>query len=342
MTPEVETGGDGQSPVPVSGLIASDAAALKPVIRVACGVLINAQGEVLLAQRPEGKIAAGWWEFPGGKIEIGESPLQALSRELQEELGVVVREAHPLICFRHEYTNRVIVLDTWCVTAFEGEPRGCEGQALQWLPVRRFAEVTPLLPTVVPIERALLAPAHYVFTPSQITPAALLAGLDLLPKGAWLRLRLPLLDYAQYLHVAQQVLPVAQALGVKVFLDRDVAQAAALKADGWHCTSAGLMQLTQRPAALIAAASVHNAAQLAQAQRVGFDAAVLGPVFETPTHPDAEPLTWAGFRAIRGDVPLPVLAIGGIQPPQLDQARAANAQGLAGISAYWRGGSSSG
>ena len=157
--------------------------ASKPLIHVACGVLVNAAGEVLLAQRPEGKIAAGWWEFPGGKIELGESPLQALTRELREELGVTVRQAKPLIRFRHDYSNRSIVLDTWRVTAFDGEPRGCEGQALRWLPVEQFADVSPLLPTVVPIEQALRTPAHYVFTPPQITPGELLAGLARLPRG---------------------------------------------------------------------------------------------------------------------------------------------------------------
>lgn len=312
----------------------------KPVIHVACGVLVNAQGEVLLAQRPEGKIAAGWWEFPGGKIEQGESALQALTRELHEELGVTVRQAAPLIRFRHEYSNRTIVLDTWRVTAFDGEPQGCEGQALRWLPVDQFAKVAPLLPTVVPIERALRTPLHYVFTPPQITPSALLPGLAQLPPGAWLRLRQPALDEAQYEVLARQLVPAARALDIKVFLDRDPAQVTALDAAGWHGTSASLMRLLQRPDTLLAAVSVHDAAQLEQAVALGFDAAVLGPVLATPTHPDAATLGWPGFAAVRGTAALPVFAIGGLDALQLDAARAVNAQGIAGISAYWRGGSS--
>ena len=256
----------------------------KPLIEVACGVLVNATGEVLLAQRPEGKIAAGWWEFPGGKIERGESALQALSRELHEELGVSVQQASPLIRFRHEYSNRVIVLDTWRVTAFDGEPRSCEGQALRWLPVDRFAEVTPLLPTVVPIERALRTPAHYVFTPPGLSTPDLLAGLPQLPRGAWLRLRLPSLGEADYARLLHQVLPAAQACGIKVLLDRDPAQVTASGA---------------------------------------------------ATHPGAPTLGWDGFGHIRRDAPLPVFAIGGVGPGQWNKARAANAQGLAGISAYW-------
>ncbi|MDO9451442.1 MAG: Nudix family hydrolase, partial [Stagnimonas sp.] len=316
-----------QSPVPASE---------NPTIHVACGVLVNAQGEVLLAQRPEGKIAAGWWEFPGGKIEQGESALQALTRELHEELGVTVRQAAPLIRFRHKYSNRTIVLDTWRVTVFDGEPRGCEGQALRWLSIRQFADVAPLLPTVVPIERALRMPAHYVFTPPQNAPGALLAGLAQLPPAAWLRLRQPSLDEAQYEVLARQLVPAADALGIKVFLDRDPAQVAMLGAAGWHGTSAKLMRLSQRPDTPFAVASVHDAAQLAHAVALGFDAAVLGPVLATPTHPGAETLGWAGFSAVRSAAPLPVFAIGGLDARQLDAARAANAQGIAGISAYWR------
>ncbi len=316
--------------------------ASKPVIHVACGVLVNAQGEVLLAQRPEGKIAAGWWEFPGGKIEQGESALQALTRELQEELGVTVRKAAPLIRFHHEYSNRTIVLDTWRVTAFDGEPQGCEGQALRWLSIEKFAEVTPLLPTVVPIERALRTPAHYVFTPLQSAPSALLAGLAQLPHGAWLRLRQPALDEAQYEALARQLVPSARVLGIEVFLDRDPAQVTALGAAGWHGSSAALMRLSQRPSTPLTVASVHDAAQLAQAGALGFDAAVLGPVLATPTHPGAATLGWPVFAAVRGTAALPVFAIGGLDAQQLDTARAANAQGIAGISAYWRGGSSSG
>lgn len=343
-----------------------------PVIHVACGVLVDAAGRVLLAQRPEGKIAAGWWEFPGGKIEAAETALAALTRELAEELGVVVRAAEPLIRFSHHYSNRTVVLDTWRVTAFDGEPRGCEGQALRWLAVPDFRQVSPLLPTVTPIERALQTPDHYVFTPPAMAIEKVLTGLSQLPRGAWLRLRLPLLDDAQYEIAARAVLLQARPLGIKIFVDRAAERVTALGADGWHCTSAVLMQLKRHPFAPLdplpspspqgggafhspppcgeglgegvvvplTAVSVHNEQQLAHAEALGFNAAVLGPVLPTATHADAAVLGWAGFAALRADRALPVLAIGGLGAAQQAEARAANAQGVAGISAYWRGGGS--
>jgi 8-oxo-dGTP diphosphatase len=105
------------------------------LIRVAAGVLRDDSGRVLISQRPEGKHAAGFWEFPGGKIHSGESPLQALCRELAEEIGIVVSAAMPLMSFRHDYPERVVELHVFEVSRYAGEPHGLEGQALRWVSV---------------------------------------------------------------------------------------------------------------------------------------------------------------------------------------------------------------
>ena len=321
---------------PISHLPSPISASQKPTIHVACGVLINARHEVLLAQRPQGKIAAGYWEFPGGKIEPDETARAALARELHEELGVVLREAQPLIRFAHEYSNRRVVLDTWTVTAFDGEPASRENQALRWLPVARFTELAPLLPTVAPIAVALALPAHYVFTPAEATADWIAARLHQLPAGCGLRLRLPGLDAARYREAARALIPAAHALGLKVLLDRAPEDVVALGADGWHATGRRMTALSTRPAVPLAVASVHDAAELEAATQLGFDAAVLGPVLATTTHPDAPTLGWQRFAAQRGESALSVYAIGGLKPDDLGTARAANAQGLAGISGYWR------
>lgn len=130
-------------------------AAPKPVMHVMAGLLIDAEGRVLLAQRPAGKHLAGMWEFPGGKLESGETPLAALARELQEELGIRMRRAEPLIRVPWQYGEQELLLDAWRVDRWEGVPRSLEGQALQWLPP---AQIDPLLltPADQPILRALL------------------------------------------------------------------------------------------------------------------------------------------------------------------------------------------
>ena len=330
--------GDGRRETVQQGAPAFTSPVTRPtsnVIRVACGALINAKGEALLAQRPEGKIAAGYWEFPGGKIEAGESPLAALARELHEEIGVDVVQARPLIRFTHHYSNRSIVLDTWLVSAWTGTPHGREEQALQWLRPEHFERATPLLPTVLPIASALRLPVQYVFTPEQASLAELLAGLAYLPAGALLRLRQPALAPAEYAARAAALLPAARAQGLRLVLDGDPALALRLGADGWHARAAELQALNARPPLPLCIASVHDAAELQQAQALGFDAAVAGPVQATATHPGAAVLGWQRFTELAGSAALPVYAIGGLGSEDSAAAFNAYAQGVAGIRAWW-------
>jgi mutator protein MutT len=103
-----------------------------PEIHVVAGAILDAEGRVLIAQRPRGRHMAGRWEFPGGKLAPGEEPYAGLQRELAEELGITVRAARPLIRLRHQYPDRRVFLDVWQVTAFDGEPQARESQALAW------------------------------------------------------------------------------------------------------------------------------------------------------------------------------------------------------------------
>jgi len=102
----------------------------KPHIRVSAGLLLRPDGQLLLAQRPQGKPWAGWWELPGGKLDAGETVLQALARELFEELGVRVTQAVRWVKYVHEYTDNIVELNFCRVTGWQGTPSGCENQAL--------------------------------------------------------------------------------------------------------------------------------------------------------------------------------------------------------------------
>ncbi|RZL59906.1 NUDIX domain-containing protein [Variovorax guangxiensis] len=131
---------------------------------VAVGILIRADDALLLSTRPEGKPYAGYWEFPGGKIEAGESVEQALRRELEEELGITISGAEVWKVTEHDYPHALVRLH-WCkVHAWKGEFEMREGQAMCWqqLPL----DVTPVLPGALPVlawladERASTAPAR--------------------------------------------------------------------------------------------------------------------------------------------------------------------------------------
>jgi 8-oxo-dGTP diphosphatase len=102
-------------------------------IHVVAGALYDAQGRVLITQRPAGKPLAGRWEFPGGKLHDGEAPYAGLVRELREELDVEVRSAEPLLRYDVDYPGRTITLDTWLVTSWTGTVRGLDGQAWKWV-----------------------------------------------------------------------------------------------------------------------------------------------------------------------------------------------------------------
>ena len=115
------------------------------------GLLVDAAGRVLLAERPAGKHLAGYWEFPGGKVEPGELPLDALARELREELGIELRSAAPLIRVPWTYDDRRLVLDAWRVDRWERAPQSLEGQALQWCDP---AKIDPAIMT--PADRLIL------------------------------------------------------------------------------------------------------------------------------------------------------------------------------------------
>ncbi len=309
---------------------------IRRVIAVAAGCIVNAAGKVLIAQRPEGKIAAGQWEFPGGKIESGERADQALVRELEEELGVHAKAFRPLIRITHDYSDRTVVLDTWVVTEFTGEPHGREQQAFAWVRPERLFDY-PLLGADGPIVSALRLPQHYAFTPDGLSEAALIAGLSRLPQGALLRLRQPSLGDAAYRVLAARLVPACVSLGLHLMLDRDPAMVTELGAAGWHASVASLGAHPSRPLPgdFWFAASIHNEAELVQAQAAGADFLVAGSVQATPSHPHGKTLGWSGFLGLADRANRPVYAIGGVGPQHLDQAFAHYAQGVAGISAYW-------
>ena len=124
---------------------------MKVVSVVACA-LIDADGRVLLAQRPEGKSMAGLWEFPGGKIEAGETPEQSLIRELEEELGIVVKEAclAPLTFASHSYADFHLLMPLYVCRRWDGMVTAREGQSLAWVRPNRLRDY-PMPPADIPL-----------------------------------------------------------------------------------------------------------------------------------------------------------------------------------------------
>jgi len=317
----------------------TDAAGGKPHIHVACGALRDAKGYVLLVERPLGKIAALKWEFPGGKIESGETPREALDRELLEEISIRVTQARPLTLFTHEYAERKVTLHTFLVTAWEGELHGRESQRLSW-ENPFFPRRLDVLPTVHPILYALRLPDEYAFTRPDATETTILEGLGRLRRGSLLRLRLPRLSRSDYGALAHRVITESRRWALRVVLDRGEAMARLMCAGGVHFTQEQAKTLQPSDLApvynVLRFASCHDIGSLKHAEWLGLDAAVVGPVRATASHPGQAPIGWTGFDELVASTPMPIYAIGGLSLDDKDEAFSHYAQGVCGISAYWR------
>jgi 8-oxo-dGTP diphosphatase len=335
----------------------------KPFVQVAAGMILRPDGSLLLAQRPADKPWSGWWELPGGKIEPGESTLQALSRELEEELGIRVTQATPWVTYTHEYSVNIVRLAFCQVTAWEGEPRGVEGQALSWVdPHAAALPVEPLLPATFPPMRWIRLPDRYLVT--QIgsldgLPAYLETLAQALKSGVRLvQFREPGSAPEEQLHDAfRQVLRLCHEYGARCLVNSAHPESWWEEADGVHfraadaCAKAGLAvseaeQTCQNPASLavtvapkgsdgrqgrLIGVSAHSARDLAAARALDADFVVLGHVLDTPSHPGVPGMGWERFAALAVQAGLPVFAIGGQSPATVAQARRHGAHGIAGI-----------
>jgi 8-oxo-dGTP diphosphatase len=288
----------------------------------------------------QGTHLEGYWEFPGGKVEQGESPDAALSRELKEELDIVPLSSRPLIRTRYHYPGKSVLLDVWKVDTYAGVPRGVEGQLIDWRAVDRL-DTSDFPPADIPVINALLLPSRYLIT-GEFSDRAdfekrLVASLD---EGISLvQLRLTH-DWVEDRGKAFAL----EIIGLCSDLCRQGSAAMMLNVpdeiqagvhDGVHLTSKQLSAISKRPDCRLVSASCHSKHELVQAQSLGVDFAVLSPVKKTRSHPDADPLGWDAFNRLVDDINIPVYALGGMTVDDIERAWQAGAQGVAAIGAWW-------
>ncbi len=307
------------------------------IVEVAAAVLLRPDGSFLLGRRPPGSVYAGHWEFPGGKVEAGETPRAALVRELAEELGIAVDCAHPWITREFIYAHAHVRLHFFRVTAWRGEVRLLQHDALHWqLP--GAAAVTPMLPANAPVLAALTLPDFYAITQAvelgvdrqmQALLAALQAGLHLV------QLREPGLPPWQRAAFVYAATDLCHSFGARVLCHGEAELARQAGADGVHFTAAQLLALTARPDLPLVAASCHNLEELAHAAQLGVDFVVLGPVRETASHPGQPGMGWDSFAELGAGSALPIYALGGLSRSDMECAWAAGAHGVAAIRAAW-------
>lgn len=306
-------------------------------VEVAAAVVFHDDGRFLLAQRPAGKVYAGYWEFPGGKVEPGESAAVALKRELHEELGIDVERAYPWITRDYDYEHAAVRLHFFRVERWRGEPHGKENQRFSWQSACRLT-VTPLLPANGPILRALTLPALYgISNVANLGEDEFMHRLErALQHGMrLLQVREPQLPGNSLLKLAARVVKLAREHGARVVINGSVEVAGLSGADGVHLASAQLMRTEARPAFDLVGASCHDAVELARAVAIGADFAVLGPVLPTPSHPGRPGIGWERLAALLENYPLPVYALGGLREDDLHAARQAGAHGVSLLRGAW-------
>ena len=302
-------------------------------------MITDPAGRVLLCRRPPGAHQGGLWEFPGGKLEPGESLAAALARELAEELGIRVVRHRPLIRLRHAYPDREVLLDVHRIESWEGEPRGLEGQPLAWVTPERLSDY-PLPAADVPIVNAIRLPDRCLVTPPAAGDAGALLGAlarSLAGGVRLVQLRLPGLDPAAYRSLARRAATLCHRHRAWLLLNAPPHWVGPCAADGVHLSARRLRACRERPlpAGYWVAASCHDAAELAHAAAIGVDFALLSPVRPTASHPDATPLGWERFATLVERAAMPVYALGGVDPGHLALAWEHGAQGIAAIRGLW-------
>jgi 8-oxo-dGTP diphosphatase len=312
------------------------------IIDVAVGVLLRPDGTVLLGNRPEDKPWPGWWELPGGKLEPGESVMQALARELHEELGIQIHTATPWVTYVHTYPTTTVRLAFCRVTGWDGEPQGLEGQLLRWVPLTQALDVPKLLPATYPPLRWLNLPEVYAIS-SAGSPQSLAAFQQRLAQG--LKEGIKLLQWREpgwpegpastSLKTAfDAVLAQCHAAGARVVINSVHPSAWWVQGDGVHLRAADALGINVRPelpAGHLVGISTHDLSELKHARKLEADFAVLGPVLPTASHPDHPGIGWEEFARLNQQAGLPVYALGGQSVETLAQAKSVGGHGFAGL-----------
>ena len=308
------------------------------ITEVAAAVIERPDGSFLLGQRAPDTFYPGYWEFPGGKVEPGETPHDALVRELHEELEIGVLNATPWIVREHLYEHAHVRLHFFRVREWRGEVKDHVHSALEWQRPGATT-VSPMLPANAPVLAALALPDFYGITHAgEVGIEVQLTQLDLALKAGLrlLQLREPALAPDRREPFAAAAVALCHAQGARVLVNGDAQLAWALGADGVHLSGSQLASLRGRPGFPLVAASCHDAMDLARAADAGLDFVVVGTVMPTPSHPGRATLGWQGVAKLLANCPLPAYAIGGLGRTDLDSARLVGAHGIAAIRSAWQ------
>ncbi len=307
---------------------------------VAVGVIYNVtKDKVLITKRSNNQHLAGYWEFPGGKVEYNEHVNAALKRELFEELGIIVNKTVPYTSIKHDYKDKKVLLDVFKVIEWSGIPKSKESQDFCWVSINKLNDYKFPDANKYIIQSILLAPLYVISKESyedhlQLYSAVenfFAAGL----KNFQLRLKIEKDNSKQ--KIVKKLCVLAEKYDAKLILNGAATDIKKYSIDGIHLSTNELMKHKNRPISegYILGASCHNEEELIKAAEINVNYAFLSPVKFTASHPEAIAMGWDRFKRLINEVDFPIYALGGMRPSDLKIANVYGAYGVAMIGAVW-------
>ena len=355
---------------------------MKKLVHAAVGVIFDSsiesmesqKGRILIAKRADHQHQGGLWEFPGGKVESGESVQIALQRELEEELGLIcsIDDMRPLISIPFHYADKSVLLDVWTVYGgqmpvghnSESDLIGKEGQPLLWVDQAELAKYEFPAANKAIID-ALLLPKKIAISEDRQDSEVILAQVANTLKNhsnkenpdLWIQLRTPKLNQMQYTQLAMKLYGICHEAGSKLIWNCPLDWYQIAFADGLHLSRENIVKADLVRGSLVGDDPVNSA--LIESKKVVrpipanqwlsmachnlvelevaqdlADFVMVSPVNKTTTHAKSTPLTWAGFKVISNQARIPCYALGGLSISDIDVAKESGGQGIAGISYF--------
>lgn len=309
-----------------------------PITQVVVALIFDKNKKLLVSYRSKNQHQGDLWEFPGGKIEPGESTLQALKREILEELNIRVLDASSFKKVHYVYADKAICLNVWRVHEYSGQAVGNEAQLIKWLDIDELT-VDDFPKANNSIIRALKLPDKYMITGEYKNHDDYINRLkSSLNKGIrLLQLRSKNISDEQFIKLADVTYKFCKKNKSKLLLNTSPENFAHCEAHGLHLSSYYLHSIKRRPIArsLLLSVACHTEKDIEQAKQLEADIVLISPVKKTTSHPAVQAISWQGFSQLSTHLNIPAYALGGMQEQDLSEAKAAGAQGIAAISSFW-------
>ena len=308
------------------------------LVHVAVAIIINQYNQVLISLRKKDAHQGGLWEFPGGKVEQDESVLDALKREVHEELDISIRSAYLFKKIHHQYTDRAVLLEIWKVDSYTGEPKGIEGQQVKWQAIDKL-NIDKFPAANRGIIQALKLPDKYMITGEFKNHKDFELKLENSLKNGISLVQLrckntPDDEYKQLIEIARIL---CAKYGASLLLNTSAEMFLSSGADGLHLNSQMLNSIESRPVSSdsLLSVSCHSKSEIEKAKQLTADIILLSPVKETRSHPGVQGIGWEKFTDLAINIDVPVYALGGMTADDLYDAKKSGAQGVAAISSFW-------